>query len=118
MFVAFLCIAVAALLYGAIKGSQPKAPILPFVPTSTLQEITRKVNRVEVESYIRENITNLSDEKAVLGGTFYVTEIIWEDDFHGAVFYEDGHYAFKRMFTVTLDGSRGFFVTFDMIVPE
>ncbi len=46
-----------------------------------------------VESYIEENISKLSTVKAVLGGTFFVTSILWQDDGSVTVEYEDGHIA-------------------------
>jgi len=49
--------------------------------------------RSNVENYIRNNISNLSEEKAVLGGTFYVTKIIFFDSGRALVNYEDGHIA-------------------------
>lgn len=57
-----------------------------------------------IEEYIRENISNLSPEKEVLGGTFYTTNI----EAHGGagtVSYEDGHNAFVADFTYTVDES-------------
>jgi hypothetical protein len=51
-----------------------------------------------VTSYISRNISALSPEKAVLGGTFYVTNITL-DAGTGTVEYEDGHNAFVADFT-------------------
>jgi hypothetical protein len=47
------------------------------------------------EVYLRANIKTLSPEPAVLGGTFYVTSIVWSDDGSAIVEYEDGHIALK-----------------------
>ena len=47
------------------------------------------------EAYLRQNISTLSPESAVLGGTFYVTSITWLDDESVLVEYEDGHIALK-----------------------
>ena len=43
------------------------------------------------EAYLKENISTLSSEKAVLGGTFYVINISWQNDRKALVEYEDGH---------------------------
>ncbi len=51
---------------------------------------TLKINR---ENYLRENISALSPEPEVLGGTFYVTEITWLNQELALVNYEDGHIA-------------------------
>ena len=46
-----------------------------------------------VENYIRDNISALSPEPAVLGGTFYVTSIQFISPNSSVVDYEDGHIA-------------------------
>ncbi len=56
--------------------------------------------RESVEKYIYENISTLSKEKAVLGGTWYVTSV--ELDLQkntGIVKYEDGHIQTKKSFS-------------------
>ena len=53
---------------------------------------------LSVKSYVSQNISVLSPEKAVLGGTFYVTEIQASGG-EGFVRYEDGHIALAADFT-------------------
>ena len=55
-------------------------------------------NPDSVTSYISKNISALSPEKEVLGGTFYVTNITF-DAGTGTVEYEDGHNAFVADFS-------------------
>lgn len=59
-----------------------------------------------VERYVAENISRLSPEPEVLGGTYYVTAIEVTDG-SGTVSYEDGHNAHTADFTYTqkADGS-------------
>jgi hypothetical protein len=55
-----------------------------------------------IEDYVRLNISELSPEKEVLGGTYYVTKI----EAHGGagtVEYEDGHNAYVADFTYSTD---------------
>lgn len=52
-------------------------------------------NRAAAEAYIRAHVSELSPTPAVLGGTFYVTDIEWEDDDTAVVSYEDGHVALR-----------------------
>lgn len=55
-----------------------------------------------IEEYVRQNISALSPEQAVLGGTYYVTSI----EAHGGagtVSYEDGHVAHTADFTYSVD---------------
>lgn len=47
------------------------------------------------ENYLRKNISNLSPEKEVLGGTFYVTKISWQKNREAWLEYEDGHIALR-----------------------
>lgn len=55
-----------------------------------------------VKEYIKENISQLSPESEVLGGTFYVTNIDFVEDNMVIVDYEDGHIALnaKAIFSV------------------
>jgi len=62
------------------------------------------VERVNVESYLRENISELSPIKAVLGGTWYiVSDLIDLEKNSGTVVYEDGHIQEKRNFSYITD---------------
>jgi hypothetical protein len=63
-----------------------------------------------IEDYIKLNISQLSPEKEVLGGKFYVTSIHAQDG-KGTVSYEDGHNAFTADFTYTTDIERGHTIT-------
>ena len=57
---------------------------------------------MDIESYVRNSISELSPVKEQLGGTFYVTSI----ETHGGtgiVSYEDGHNAYTADFTYTID---------------
>jgi hypothetical protein len=51
--------------------------------------------RAEREEFLKDNISNLSSEKEVLGGKFYITNISWVDADKALVEYEDGHIALK-----------------------
>ncbi len=55
-----------------------------------------------VINYIKDNISELSPEKEVLGGTFYVTNIDFIDHNLAIVEYEDGHIALEAevMFSI------------------
>lgn len=58
-----------------------------------------------VGDHIRSNISELSPEKEVLGGSFYITNIEFLDSSSALVGYEDGHKAYtaKADFTITPD---------------
>lgn len=62
----------------------------------------RDTRIMDIETYVRQNISQLSPEPAVLGGTFYVTDIQTDGD-SGTVSYEDGHIALVADFTYLLD---------------
>ncbi len=56
---------------------------------------------MDIESYVKNDISNLSPVKEQLGGTFYVTEIETNNG-AGTVSYEDGHNAYTADFTYTI----------------
>lgn len=58
--------------------------------------------KASVSAYIKANISDLSTEPEVLGGTFYVTNITFTSDSSGVVEYEDGHIALVADFTFTI----------------
>lgn len=58
-----------------------------------------------VENYIKENISELSPEKEVLGGKFYVISLFFTDDNSGIVSYEDGHVLFDASFDYKISES-------------
>ena len=47
------------------------------------------------ENYLKNNISDLSPVKEVLGGKFYITGINWQPDRLAVVDYEDGHIALQ-----------------------
>lgn len=72
-------------------------------------------NQDAADAYIRSNVSALSLTPAVLGGTFYVTDIEWEDEDTAIVSYEDGHIALKGR-TNIVHGDDGVTVTEFVIV--
>jgi hypothetical protein len=65
---------------------------------------------MSIESYVTQNISNLSPEPEVLGGTFHVTNIEASDG-AGVVAYEDGHNAYTADFTYTMSDTEGIDIT-------
>ncbi len=87
-----------AFLYGGLSNT---ATPEPTQPTGKLTSI---------ESYVFQHISELSPEKEVLGGKFYVTGIKAEGGY-GTVNYEDGHIALVADFTYTADDVTGIKIT-------
>ncbi len=104
---------VALFLYGVSKNFHLKGD-----SGSLVSETKVGFSKDEVEKYIKQNISSLSHERPVLGGTFYVTEIVWGSETKGLVSYEDGHIAVESAFTVIQNDDKGFSVLFDKILPE
>lgn len=75
--------------------------IIPEVPAEVTPEQT---STESIEEYIRNNISMLSTEPEVLGGTFFVTDIEAMDG-SGVVSYEDGHNAYTADFTYSTNES-------------
>lgn len=70
--------------------------IMPQVRKSRVENIPRESiqqseQNIDVEKYIKENISELSPKKAVLGGKFYVTSFKFIEDDSAYIEYEDGH---------------------------
>jgi hypothetical protein len=65
---------------------------------------------MSIESYVTQNISTLSPEPEVLGGTFHVTAIEAADG-AGVVEYEDGHNAYTADFTYTMSDTEGIEIT-------
>jgi len=56
-----------------------------------------------VENYLKGNISEISPEKEVLGGKFYIINIDWAENNSGQVEYEDGHISLKADFSYEID---------------
>lgn len=56
-----------------------------------------------VVKYLKDNISQLSPEKEVLGGKFYLTSLDFTSDQEVIVSYEDGHIALVAKVTFTLE---------------
>lgn len=69
------------------------------------------------DAYIRANVAELSPTPAVLGGTFQVTDVEWEDEDTAIVSYEDGHIALKGRTDIVV-GDDGVTVTEFVIVED
>ena len=54
----------------------------------------------------------------MLGGTFFVTKILFNDGSGGTVDYEDGHIALHAAFTYSLDALGNVHIESFKIVPE
>lgn len=61
-------------------------------------------DQAAADAYIRANVSNLSPTPAVLGGTFQVTDIEWEDEDTAIVSYEDGHIALQGRTDIVKNG--------------
>lgn len=67
--------------------------------------IEQQEKEILVAGYLKDNISQLSPEKEVLGGKFYITNLIFIDSDSGEVEYEDGHILLKASFDYKIDRS-------------
>lgn len=82
------------------------------------QDNNQVINHTEIfENYIRSNINELSPEPAVLGGNFYVTELVFMSNNSALVNYEDGHIALKAMITFSITNEEVVLESFE-IIPD
>ncbi len=79
------------------------------------QPVTNE-NKIKVENYIKENISNLSPKKEVLGGKFFVTNLNFIDDNQVEVEYEDGHVFYKA--NISYEFQNGELVINDFVIDE
>ena len=73
--------------------------IRSIAKTVTFAEAPKEL--ASIDQYIADNISSLSPEPEVLGGTYYVTSIETENG-AGVVSYEDGHNAYTADFTYSV----------------
>jgi hypothetical protein len=65
------------------------------------------IQKEAIIEYLKKNISALSPEKEVLGGTFYVTKFTPTNNNSGIVEYEDGHNAYKGRISYSFDDAGG-----------
>jgi len=90
-------VAVAVLLVGVA------AAVFFLQQDEPAPELSQAEQEALAEQYIRANISQLSPDPEVLGGTFYVTELVFTGDSTGTVSYEDGHIALVADFEYSVD---------------
>lgn len=80
---------------------------IPAIDCAQLDEIKA------VEAHVRTNISTITTDKAVLGGTWYVTAVVANPSTDTAeVEYEDGHIAGKGVVAYTFDNNTVAIVSF------
>jgi hypothetical protein len=112
ILVVFLIVLAVAL--GAYAYQKNNAQPTPDTVGSEQNDEVENGRVMSVEEYVRLNISELSPEKEVLGGTYYVTNIELDSTSSpqahsgaGTVSYEDGHNAYTADFTYTTDAENG-----------
>lgn len=101
-----ICLVTVALFF--YKGNSTQQAVVQ----EEMEQSEQQGKLMSIESYVTQNISLLSPEKEVLGGTFYVTKIEVEpEEKKGYVEYEDGHVAFAADFTYTADDVEGITIT-------
>jgi len=98
---------IAIIIIAAVLGLVAYQKNIPVEDTTPASGSPRLMS---IENYVNSHISELSPEKAVLGGTFYVTAIEASDG-TGVVSYEDGHIALVADFTYTADENTGYTIT-------
>jgi len=68
-----------------------------------------------VEQYLRNNISQLSPTKEVLGGKFYITQVSFTGNDRVAVDYEDGHIALRAEVVFTITNGQVTVKTFNLL---
>jgi len=90
-----LIIIILGLIYMIVNQKIKNEVVAPGQETETsteLNELTIEEQEI-ISKFISENISELSPEKEVLGGKFYITSIDFIDGNNLIAGYEDGHIA-------------------------
>ena len=82
------------------------------------QTVSSADEKALVEAYIRQNISDLSPEPAVMGGTFQVTDVAFRTGNRAIVKYEDGHIALRALATYEVDGDDVEISSFDVLEDD
>lgn len=77
--------------------------------------LTEDEERELVSIYLQENLSIISPEPEVLGGTFYPTRIEFTGDNAGVIDYEDGHIALTALFTYDISLGRVSILEFNLL---
>lgn len=77
-----------------------------------------EADKLEFENFINENINALSPEPAVLGGSFYVTNIDWTYPNIALINYEDGHVAYHAEIQLSFnENGQVILDSFTLVIP-
>ena len=128
LLVAIVIVGAAVLVAMLISRSNNQAVVneeyAPIVGEENGQVVPEVVytddDRAQFETYLRANLSALSPEKEVLGGTFYLTSLNWMTDKDAYIEYEDGHIAVKANvgFSFSDEAKTQIQNDYFMIIPE
>lgn len=76
-------------------SSEENGLIVEEFPNLENQATVLVADRVLLEEFLNKNISDISPEKEVLGGKFYLTNIEWVNEQTAIIDYEDGHVALR-----------------------
>ena len=77
------------------NSSEENGLIVEELPNLENPAAVLAADRVLLEEFLNKNISDISPEKEVLGGKFYLTSIEWLDEQTAIIDYEDGHIALR-----------------------
>lgn len=94
--------------------SSSTSTVQPFSPEEKKSDVLEEEgggepldeDQILASEYIKSHISELSPEKEVLGGKFYVTQIRFEEGNRALVEYEDGHIALRARVRFMVDGGK------------
>ncbi len=98
---------IGLIIIAAIFAPSIKTPDEPVQEVITMDQ--------QIKTYFNENLSEISPEKEVLGGKFYVTALTvatttyGQDEYVvGEISYEDGHNAYDAVYTLTVIAQNSF----------
>lgn len=74
-------------------------------------------DRLVFENYLNANISSLSAQEAVLGGTFSITNFNWVNNNTAFITYEDGHNMYEAEVSIGYDQTESIMVNYFYDTP-
>ena len=85
-----------------------------FKKQSTKTEISIEEQKL-VTDYMKENISELSPEKEILGGKFYITDVYFKNLKNAVVSYEDGHVSMTANVEFKINNKEVEIISFELV---
>ncbi|HNZ83967.1 MAG TPA: hypothetical protein PLA41_02695 [Candidatus Pacearchaeota archaeon] len=102
--------------------NQQKIANAPFVDQSkdntNQDQLNQEEKKLLINEYLENHISEISPQKEVLGGKFYITSLEINPEDKATVEYEDGHIVVKAVFDFQIKNKEVFINNFKILPQE